>query len=114
MAKARPKGPPEPFNGRLRCLREEMARRDLPALLITGRPDHLAGDPQRLPAGGVVDQLDVAGVHIDRRHDARGRGPGHMGGEALPIAASGCPHRQQDRRHPADHTAGPDEGERIG
>ena len=80
---------------------------------FTLRAHHVPGNPQSFVPRGIVDQLDVAGVHVDRRHDPHHGGPGHVGREALPVDAPGGPDRQQDRRHPADRPPGPQEGERI-
>ncbi len=75
--------------------------------------DSLTGQPQGPLAGVVIDQMHVAGVHVDRRHDPGRSSAGHVGGEALPVDTAVDRERQQDRRDAADWPAGADEADWI-
>ena len=75
--------------------------------------ERIAGYLQSLFPRAVVDQLNVARVHVDRRRDAgRGR-PGHVGRKAIPVDSPVGSEGEKDCGHAANLPAWADQRGRI-
>ncbi|HYT87313.1 MAG TPA: hypothetical protein VEL76_01205 [Gemmataceae bacterium] len=72
-----------------------------------------AGRGQDCPARGVIEEVDVAGIHVDGRCQAGGSGAGDVSLEAVPIHVAVVAKRQQDRGHTNDFALRPEPGRRV-
>ncbi len=72
------------------------------------------GGGQHLGLRGVVEQLHIAGVHVDGRGEPRSGCPLDVCGEAGPVDPAVVGVRQQGRRHAGDRATRPDHGARVG
>ncbi len=61
----------------------------------------------------VIEQVDVAGVHVYRRDQTGVRGPAHVRPERGPIHVAVGGEREQDRRNTGDLSSWADHGDRI-
>ena len=79
----------------------------------------LSGELEHRAAGGGIDRLHVAGVHVDGRSESGCQGAFDVALEAEPVHLTARRERQEDRRHPGDAAVGPEAidqvaGRRVG